>query len=140
LSAWLGLLALGSGCGGTQFTEVEGVVQYKGQALPNIRVVFNPEVEGPRSEATSDASGKFKLVTTDNTLGAVVGWHKVTLEDTEIWGGKFLGRAIENEGEPGGPQSRPSRIPTRYADLGQTPLRVEVKAGTQPLTLEVVDQ
>ena len=124
-----------SGCSkGTGLTEVEGTVKLQGKPLGKVMVEFLPDVDrattGPRSSATTDSQGRYKLVCDDQRPGAVVGHHRVLLRDLLPYddlpkgGGADLSKA------------RPSRIPARYQDAAQTPLRKEVK-GPAPQTINL---
>ena len=82
-------VAVGSvaGCGGTKKPKVygaTGTVSWKGQPLAGATVSFVPAV-GPPSDGTTDASGKFTIMT-NGQPGAPFGPNKVTVS-------KFTGAA-----------------------------------------------
>ena len=128
-----------AGCsGGPRLAEVTGTVRLNGVPLANIMVEFNPDaLSGVRSTATTDENGRYELVCDDQRPGALVGPHRVVLHDLAIYGGKFLGRRLEQVGTKGGPTLKPSRIPNQYGSTGHTPLKKEVKPEPQTIDLEV---
>src|SRR5688572_16422220 len=101
-------IALVACSGGPKLAESEGVVKINGQPAEKIRVQFWPEKEGPRSVGVTDAQGRFKLTTEDETgPGAAIGPNKVTLLDLELYGGgRILGRAAEDTDISQGKKSR----------------------------------
>ncbi|MCI0456797.1 MAG: carboxypeptidase-like regulatory domain-containing protein [Gemmataceae bacterium] len=110
--------------------EVEGTVRLGGAALANVAIEFLPDPEkntnGPRSTAVTDAQGRYRLRCDDQRNGAVVGWHRIVLADTQE----------ERPAQGQAPKSAP-RIPIQYTTAAQTPLRKEVKVGTQTIDLDV---
>ena len=125
------------GCGdGLNMVEVEGTVTMEGKPLDQIRVEFWPLGEGLRSVGVTDEAGRFSLTTDDGERkGAVVGSHRIVLNDTTVLGNQFLGRAGENVDMS---QGRKSRILGDYASAQRTPLTKDVVAGKKnEITLEV---
>lgn len=126
----MALLFLGTtGCdSGPKVAEVSGVITLNdGKPLEFIHVEFWSE-GGPRSWGKTDNSGKFtlKLDTEDNRDGAIVGKHKVLLRDTWPIKDNVLGEGgewIDNS------KGKKPRIHSRYFDVSESPLSVEVKAG-----------
>lgn len=56
------ILFLSSCGGGPQLTKVSGNVKYKGKAVANATVIFEPDSEGgTMGAATTDSSGNYKL-------------------------------------------------------------------------------
>lgn len=124
------------GCGGPkhQFGAVEGVVRIKGQPAEGVYLEFTPDPDkggrGPSSQGSSGPGGRYALKFSDpragtSADGAVVGWHRVLAYD--------LKRAPAPQGEA----PRPSRVPDAYGQLGLTPLKFEVKAGTQTIDIDI---
>jgi hypothetical protein len=72
-----------AGCNrsGLNLAYVDGVVTYNGQPVEHAGVLFKPDV-GPFAMGTTDAQGKFTLVTA-NQPGALIGEHKVGISKTE---------------------------------------------------------
>jgi hypothetical protein len=77
------LLAWLAGCNrsGLNLAYVDGVVTYNGKPVEHAGVLFKPEV-GPFAMGTTDAEGKFTLITA-NQPGAIVGEHKVGISKTQ---------------------------------------------------------
>lgn len=124
------------GCGGPkhQFGVVEGVVRIKGQPAEGVYIEFTPDPDkggrGPSSQGTSGPGGRYGLKFADtrggaSADGAVVGWHRVLVYD--------LKRPPAAQGEA----PKPSRVPDTYGQLGATPLKFEVKPGTQTFDIEI---
>jgi len=127
------------GCGKRhQFAEVEGTVTLDGVPVPDLLIISEPDATlgppGPRSIASTDAAGRFRLYCDImGRDGAVVAHHRVVLCDT-------------NDSGPGGPESskrprtatppkRAPKLPSRYETANESPLRIEVRAGKQTIDL-----
>src|SRR5262249_18614527 len=71
------------GCKGGQseLAPVSGTVTVSGRSVANLVVKFVPEnASGPKlmgASATTDAEGKYKLISDDGREGAAPGWYKV---------------------------------------------------------------
>lgn len=136
-----------SGCTpAPKFTPVSGKVMMNGKPLGNVRVEFHPDPDakgaGPSSTATTDSNGQFTLTNpgAGSEPGAVIASHRVILSDLDVYGSVFVGRGnYRHEDEKGVPKEVPKipRIPAVYSDLSKTPLKIEVKPGMEPVTLEV---
>lgn len=124
-----------AGCGrGYHLGQVEGAVRAGGKPLGNVVVTFIPESTGdqalPRSLAQSNEAGRYTLQIETQGAGAVVGKHRVVVEDLAILNAP---RAPD-----GTVLKRPHvRFSARYSDPLGTPLLVEVKAGLQTIDLEL---
>jgi hypothetical protein len=134
----LGVLAL-YGCGrGPALTEVKGTVLFNGKPFGNAMVEFLPDpaegTVGPRSIGTTDKDGHCELTSDDQRKGAVIGKHRVLVRDLKVYEGLPKGREGANM------PLKPGRIAAKYADSANTPLRIEVKADGQPITLTVTAQ
>jgi hypothetical protein len=111
-------LALLTGCPSSneQLTPVKGKVTYKGAPLPGGTIVFIPDpsrgTHGRLAVAEIQTDGTFSLKT-DGTLGAVPGWHKVTVASVQA-------------AAPG--QVPLSLVPVKYRDPQQSGLSYEVQA------------
>jgi hypothetical protein len=128
------LIALvAAGCGSkVELGQVEGTVRAGGQPLRGVLVTFVPESSGPaavvRSMGVTDEAGRFRLRTETQEDGAIVGRHKVLVEDLAIYSAP--------RSEDGTVLKRPpQRFAPAYSDLLQSPLSQEVKAGPQSLEL-----
>lgn len=132
---------------GSRLAEVSGVVMLDGKPMPDAIVQFVPEPDkdthspssnGPPSRDITDEEGRFHLKSEDKNAkdGAVVGVHRVVVRDKRTI-------ALPRSRWPDPmkrPETPPSRIPRRYTDAKSTPLRQEVKAGSQTITLELTSK
>jgi hypothetical protein len=131
---WLMTLAVlaAGGCSRQNLTfgEVEGTVKRNGKALANVIVQFLPDPEkntlGPQSAGVTDEHGHYRLQSDLQQGGAVVGWHRVLLQDAQAQ------RLAQGQA----PRSAP-RLPASYSNSNETPFKFEVKSGTQTIDLEV---
>lgn len=131
LGCALGLLALAGCGGGPVFGTVGGQVRAGGKPADKVRVEFHPDAgsgtKGPSSSAETDADGRYTLTCFHNDraqAGAVVGKHKVVLQDMRL--------AASETG-----QGVPIRFGPEYATVLTTPLDKEVTAGEQTIDIEV---
>ncbi len=120
-----------NGCGvGPRLADVQGVVKVKGAPLAGVVVEFLPDPEkgvtGPKSLGFTDAEGRFTLRTDGNQPGAVLGWHRVVLEDPD-----------EDRPPQGQPARKLSRIPLAFAHAATTPFRREVKESKNTFDLDL---
>jgi hypothetical protein len=129
------ILAGLAGCGSSiELGQVEGTVKSGGQPLANVLVTFIPESNGTagsvRSMGMTDAEGRFRLQTEKLQPGAVVGPHRVILEDMAIYSAPRSadGTVLAHP---------PQRFLPAYADPLQTPLQVDVVAGSQSVPLDL---
>lgn len=128
------LLVALAGCGGgPALGEVSGTVRVKGKPTPGLRVYFNPDVTEPgqsnpgaSSHAVTDADGRYALTYADPKdprSGAVIGSHVVVVNDPDA--------------EDQSKRVQVSRVALRYSRVTETPLRRDVKAGTQTIDLDL---
>jgi len=76
-------IAIGAfGCtqSGPEIVPLAGVVTYKGEPVPNVRIIFQP-TQGRNSWAIADANGRFALEYDAEHKGAKVGTHTVYVVD-----------------------------------------------------------
>jgi hypothetical protein len=138
LAALLSLLGLTAiGCGSpSPVAEVSGIVLLDGKPMPDALVEFCPDPEkgthGPVSAATTDEEGRFHLVSHDQRDGAVVGSHRVLIQDA-----RSIPQAVTDFTKVKPPPVQPSRISHIYGSAASTLLRQEVKPGPQTVTLEI---
>jgi hypothetical protein len=120
-------LAAAAGCDrGPTFGQVEGVVTLDGKPLPEAGVAFLPDGQqgnkGPISRAVTDSEGRYRLTRGQGQEGAVVGWHRVVVDD----------HRAKAQHLPA------SRVPPRYESLQDNPLPpYEVGTGTQSIDLNL---
>ena len=116
--------------------QVSGIVKLDGKPMPEALVEFLPDSDkgthGPVSAGITDEEGRFHLLCHDKRDGAVVGSHRVIIQDA-----RSIPQAVSEATPVRPPPPKPSRIPAIYANVANTPLREEVKPGTQTFTLEV---
>lgn len=117
-------MAAFAGCSpGRNAESVRGTVTLDGKPLADIRVNFQPQASDRResgvgSYGLTDANGSFVLhFVDDDTPGALVGLHNVTLSD----------KRAEDDADSGGSSKGPkSRLPPAY---NNHPLTYRVRAG-----------
>jgi hypothetical protein len=143
LDRWCVLLGISlflAGCGGgasdaPETVPVKGVVTYKGQPVPKLSVGFIPDGgKGKLASGTTDAAGKFALMTDKPGDGAVVGPYKVAIS--------FVPDEIpEMPGFPGSEKKVESPIPAKYADSATSGLKqtVDKDASKNNFTFELTD-
>lgn len=100
-------------------------------------VTFVPEESGEnsgvRSMGISDASGKFKLRTETQLDGALLGTHRVMVEDLAIYDAP--------RADDGTILTMPAeRFPKIYTDPIHTPLQATVRSEEQQVSLELVSR
>ena len=104
--------------------------------MPDALVEFLPDPEkkthGPRCSGITDAEGRFRLSCDDESDGAVIGFHRVLVQDRRTFPPP---RTRSSEGKA--PVLPPSRIASRYETASTTPIRVEVRQKPQTIMIEV---
>jgi len=112
--AWIGLTGCGSGSG---VAPVSGTVTLDGEPLSGALVSFYPQEEGKRfSTGTTDSSGHYELVYTNDEKGAAIGKHTV----------KITTATVQGEGGPARPPKE--KLPAKYNE--ESELTVEVSSGS----------
>ncbi len=129
------LLVLVLGCGQRpELGQVTGTVRAAGKPLANVLVTFIPQADGDaaaiRSLGTTDEQGRYQLKTEQQDAGALVGQHKVTVEDLAVYQAP---RADDGTvlAMP------PARFAATYSDPLRSPLAREVKPGEQTIDLDL---
>lgn len=140
--AWAVALA---GCSGGAtipgVVPVRGKVTYSGQPVEGARIVFvSSATDGRPAVATSQSDGSYELMTMDSK-GALPGSYSVTVKKTENSADLTKTVSMEEAAAPGYQPPPPPKdlLPTKYGDPGQTPLKVDVKAGGGPIDLVLED-
>lgn len=122
------------GCGGERIPklgEVNGTLKLNGQPLPNVRVSFLPDPEeensGRPSRGTTDENGQFTLFYNGdkNKPGTSIGWNRVILTDIT---------AINSSRDD---NPIPRRFAAKYQEARTTPLKFDIKSGSQTIDLNV---
>ena len=160
LAMLVGLPAMLSlaGCGGGPARDakwpepvpVSGTVRYEGEPLADAQITFSPEGTGYLATGTSDAEGRYTLMTRFSRSfeeeGVVPGKYKVLV-------GKFLPESEWKLPEKTGDEVADmeamyaikdpnafSAIPVDYNDITKTPLGVEIgPEGAPEVPLDIVD-
>lgn len=124
-----------AGCGPQpHFVEVSGHVLSGGEPLDGVVVTFVPVAEGFErytSSAVTDGEGAFRLKCVNGHSGAMVGRHRVTVEDLRPY------RAPRNDEPPADAKQFASRVARSYNAVSQTPLSVEIAPDQDDVTLVV---
>jgi len=107
---------------GPELGTVAGTVLLDGQPVADAEVVFEPE-EGSPSYGMTDAQGRYRLMYTPETAGAVVGQHTVRITTGRTAGG------------PGEEVQIPERIPASYNS--QSEVQREVKPGSNTIDFDI---
>lgn len=134
----LGISACLYGCGGGSdapvTVPVKGIVKYQGKPIPKLSVSFIPD-KGVLATGTTDANGKFELMTNKPGDGAVPNTYKVAISFAPDEIPPMPGL------EPPGYQPPVSPIPGKYADVSTSGLTksVEKDASKNNFTFELTD-
>ncbi|MGQ9823273.1 MAG: carboxypeptidase-like regulatory domain-containing protein [Thermogutta sp.] len=148
--ALLGLITNGCSKGsGLKTGSVSGTVTFQGKPVANAQVVFQPKQGGQNAVGTTDANGRYTLMTgTDR--GALIGEHRVTVtvqsgaeklsgidaaDPSAAYGQAMVAAA---SGRPPAAQT-PSAggIPAKYGDPATSGLEFTVKAGSNTINLDL---
>ncbi len=146
LACWV-LLVTVCGCSApeTPFAPVEGTVTRNGRPVPHAQVIFFAEEDGhgPRSTAITDEAGHFRLAADDGRDGAPVGHHRVCVVDTAVVTERF-GLAAKHASHEFSAKAATAKkatgkatIPPVYGRPADTPLRAEVRSGSQTIDVQL---
>jgi hypothetical protein len=130
LSCWLIVCLVAGGCNrsGLNLAPVEGVVKHKGTPLEGAGVLFLP-ASGPFAMGTTDANGKFTLMTA-NEDGALVGEHRVIISKTQTTARQIPGERLPR-------YDTKYLIPQKYADPSTSGLTAKVVDDDNEFEFEV---
>jgi len=125
----LAVAATAPGCAGKRrelppLGEVSGTISLDGQPLPKASVTFVPFERGQASHGSTDDAGRYRLVYTTNTPGAVVGSHRVEI--------RTGGEGYDKEGVF---HESVERLPLKYH--ARSELTATVAAGTNELDFKL---
>lgn len=112
---------------------VTGVVTYQGKPVAKLSVAFIPD-KGMLATGTTDAQGKFSLMTKKPGDGAAVGTYKVAIN--------FVPDEVPPmPGFPGSEKTPESPIPAKYADVTTSGLTqvVDKDASKNNFTFDLKD-
>ena len=132
------LVAVGCGGGASdkpKCAPVSGTVTYKGQPVEGATVSFWTDKAPRAATGQTDAKGNFRLTTIDPNDGAIIGSHTVTVvkaapANTMTAADMASGKAPPEVKDP---------LPAKFADAKTSPLKFEVKSGSNTAPLEIVD-
>lgn len=134
------LLAACLGCDGSALHPVTGTVTHQDKPVDGASVIFTPVGEGIAANATTDANGKYTLMTAGKP-GANAGDYKVTV--TKVSGGPGDTASMKPEDmakmaqSGGGMKARTQVLPPVYGSVTTTTLQATVKAGTNDFPLDL---
>lgn len=140
------LLSLPAGCGKSlppppPIVEVEGVVLLDGKPLKKVEVRFVPVVEcGPEyvARATTNNKGEFRLLCNNGEPGACECDNHVLILEAPMPSGIRGNSQEARERQRKYTASLEDRpLPTRYSNLADTPLVVNVQAGKKSYVIEL---
>lgn len=120
------------------------MLQMQGQPLANCLITFLPEPgkepPGLHSTAVTDENGHYRLRLADQREGASVGPHRVTVQDLSVSTGvvrrdhETVDLGIDRSAST---PLRRFRIPAKFGSPSETPLREEIRPGTQRIDLDI---
>jgi hypothetical protein len=121
-------LLLAAGCGGNpvkvKLAPVSGTIKYQGQPVADANVIFIP-ADGPRASGTTDAEGKFKLMTLAPDDGATLGDNVVLIEKSVPI-------------KPDDPYSpRKAIVPSFYSNPQETTVKKKVVTGANDFQIDL---
>lgn len=116
---------------------VTGVVTLEGNPVAGATVEFFPDNEkstrGPQSTGITDETGNYELTTSGNVQGAVVGFHKVTVNCPPP-----PGQSSTSDGSaPPKPPGEPCKVPAIFNRVDTSKLAFEVKMGPNQIDLDL---
>lgn len=125
--AAIGLMSAGCGGGdGPPLTKVSGTVKLGGKPLPNATVTFEPASGKRPSYGVTDASGRYTLKFTQNSLGAVRDEHVVRIS---TWKAPTESGGTWRAGEP-------ELVPAVYNDLARESANMKHKVTGGSATID----
>ncbi len=128
-SLCIGLFLVSAGCHSRHppTVPVEGLVAFTdGTPVRVGRIEFESEPGGINARGTLNNEGEFHLSTFRDGDGAVVGRHRVIVQQTIS---PYAGTPGKAKHSPHGPP--PMKVPTRYGDHRTSPLTADVTSDPQ---------
>lgn len=133
------------GCGGAGTDQppthqVNGVVHYNGEPLPNVAVTFYP-ANGRSAVGKTDAQGKFSLMSFAPNDGAIAGEHKVVVVPAPEAGATQEGSELTTDDYAPPSESEAASFPNKYRAPETTDLTVRIPEDLKDgsITLELTD-
>jgi len=127
------VLLMTAGCGDdrAETVAVTGTVTYRQQPVEGARVMFMA-AKGPSASGTTDAEGRFELMTFEPGDGAVVGSHKVLISKKE--------EIPDSSGADSPYKMTRDLLPPRYGNPAQSGLTADVQSdGKNDFPFELSD-
>ncbi len=126
------------GCSdGHGMASVAGTVLYKDRPVEGATVIFHPQggdAKAKPAQGKSGSGGRFTTTTyfgpTEQVAGAMPGEYKVTVTKIDEPVGAF---------DPHKDPPPKNHLPTKYMTPQQSPLKVTIKAGSNPVELKMED-
>lgn len=111
------------GCDGSNVVPIEGTVQYQGEPVAGIEIVFTPE-NGPRpSYGSTDENGHFRMTYTVQEMGVAKGKQAVTFD----WEGSSDGSK---------PSEAINAILAKHGENGE-PLEYDITKGDKNMVINI---
>ena len=137
------LILLLAGCGGPSrpaTVPVSGRVTYQGKPVPLGQIVFYPE-KGRPAMGSIGPNGSYRLTTFVAGDSAIPGRYRVTIQATRTIGGGTRPKGLEEELHGVGRSSAKTvtewLVPETYARQEATPLKAEVKPGSNTINFDL---
>lgn len=132
------IVPLSLGCGGDSGPKLDiapakGTVKLDGQPLPDVVVTFYPEEKGLPATGATNANGQFTLTTKEPGDGALVGKHKIAVNDKPEETNMEITSGDEYEPKP----PKESRFPANYTKADQSGLSEEVKSSGNDFVIDL---
>ncbi|MBC8874759.1 MAG: carboxypeptidase regulatory-like domain-containing protein [Planctomycetes bacterium] len=137
---WIGMVVVVLGVGGCSGSsvdtyEVSGTITYKDQPVANVAVTFNPVDDGLAATGVTDAQGKFKsLSTQDSGDGVAAGSYIITLSQAA----DVSTDLVETAEAYDEPAATDLPFPTKYLNTAESDLKATVD-GDKELTFTLTD-
>jgi hypothetical protein len=113
-----------TGCGGVGAVPVEGTIQYQGEPVAGIAVIFTPE-DGPRpSYGSTNSEGHFVLNFSISETGVIPGKQAVTFDWEADREGEGMSEAIQ-------------AILEKHGEEGGEPLEIEITGAVKDLVINI---
>jgi hypothetical protein len=115
-----------------------GFVRRGAQPLPNVRIELSPLGDAKDAAfAVTDATGRFELRTLDGRPGAMVGKHRVVLEDATGDRAPRVSRANEDDPPAAPVEQRSPTVAERFRYVATSPIEVEVSPEGTNLNIDI---
>jgi hypothetical protein len=130
------------GCGGSdkpKLAPVTGVVTLDGQPIEGAAVMFMPTAGGRPAHGSTDAHGRFELMTFKTGDGALVGEHRVSVTKMKLSGVTTTDDGLSGTTDPTAIKQE-WLTPEKYASPETSGLTATVKKGMDELKFDLVKE